>query len=214
MTTLNKKFDALLLHSYWYDLKNPGKLDICNEVQILAVRELLKKNDIKNIIIAGGKLYFKSPPIGTKIKSQLLKLLPKKYHDSILVIPNKKTTLGEIVEFENISRKNGWNKLASLGLKIHLPRIKKSFKHAFGGKENITFFSAEELIRKKSILKKFKSSDELKILSANEKIVTNIQKMPFGEMILELFAMIFTHKGYLQPKLVSFFTRKSKKSNL
>lgn len=206
MKSTNTKIDALLIHSYWYDLNNLGQIDICNEIQILAVQKLLQKYSIKNLVLTGGNLYQGQPPISASIKKKLIKILPKQKHKSILTFANKNTTKGEVLEFKKVAHKFGWRYLASLGLNDHMPRIKRTFKKNFTNDYEITYFVAEKILgAKDKMIKKFLQSKEMRLLKTNEEFIKNIEMVPLGGFILEFFAKFLNNKGHLQPKFLNWF---------
>lgn len=205
--------DALLIHSYWYDLNNLNNIDICNRIQILATIKLLKKYQIKSIVITGGSLLKGRSPIGEEIKKELRARLHKSSQTPILVFPYQKTTLGEIREFKKKAGKYKWLHLASIGLSIHMQRIKKGFKRVFNKQIGVAYyFSSDKIIKdNKRLYTQYLNSRELRILTLNEFIANKISNIPFfGNIIsilLEYFAKALSNKGYIQPRILNIFIK-------
>ena len=132
MNIKNKQIDALLIHCYWYNIDKKGELDIANHLQVLAAGILWKKCNIKKIVITGGNVFKGRIAIGEEIQKELLVKLPQTVKKSIIVIPTARTTLGEIREYKKIIDIHGWQNLSSLGLQVHLPRIKSTFCDTLG----------------------------------------------------------------------------------
>ena len=199
--------DAILIHAYWYDIKKRSSLDLANKIQILALKNICKKLNIKNVIISAGKISQNQPAIGYELKRQILLALPKKFHNRIHLYPSQKTTIGEIKKFREICQAQNWKKLAALGVSLHIPRIKKNFSKFFmEDKTPILFFEAEKnLSRALPILQKYRNSREYTLLKFNEQITRKIENVPLiGTPLLEIAGKFSIEKGYFQPKLIAW----------
>jgi len=204
----HKQIDALLIHCYWYDIDKKGKLDIANRLQVVAGSILWKKYNVKKIVICGGNVFKGKTAIGEAIQKELLVKLPQTVKKSIIVIPTAKTTLGEIKEFKKIIDIHNWQNLSSLGLRVHLPRIKLIFRKVFNKKiNNVNFICAEDVLTKNgngALVKKYKRSQESRLLAKNESLARKINCIPLSEFILEFVAKFVPSKGHLQPKILSW----------
>lgn len=203
------KIDALLVHTYWYDLENHGQIDICNHLQLFAVGKLWEDYEIRNVVIVGGHLYGGKPPIAAEIKKYLKSAFPNLPEKSVHVWPSEKTTFGEVKRFKKIVEKYKWQTLAALGLELHLPRIKRAFRRVFKGRE-IVFFVADKVLAddESGIVNKYHVSPEFRLLKTNETIVGYVEKVPIiGNLLLEFIGKIMIHKGYLQPNILSLFSK-------
>lgn len=209
MKSAQNKIDALLVHAYWLDTKKINKLDIGNEIQLLALKNIVKIYKPKNIVITAGKVHSRHPSMAYLLKREIIKSIPEKYLRNIHTHPSQKTTYGEISQFSIICKNKNWQRLASLGLSLHMPRIKKNFSKVFKNKK-VLFLEAESYLTDKDskTLSIYNKSSEFNLLKKNEVFVTFIEKMPFlGSFSLQLLSIIFINKGNLQPKVVRLFSK-------
>ena len=203
------RLDAILIHTYWYDINKINSLNLSNKIQALALKNICQNLEVKNIIITAGRVSQKQIAIGYQLKKQILSVLPKKLHSRVQIYPSQKTTVGEIKEFKEISQAQNWNRLGSLGVCLHLPRIKRDFVKVFkNDKHNILFFEAEKNLSKKDFpaLEKYRNSKEYTLLKLNEQIEKSIENIPIiGTIFLEIVSKFSVNKGHLQPKILNFF---------
>lgn len=205
-----KKIDAILIHAYWYDIQKKNSLDLSNTIQVIALKNICKNYDVKNIVITAGKVSPKQTAIGYKLKTEIESALPKKFHQIIHVDPNHKTTIGEIRGFRKISLSHKWNLLGDLGVSLHEPRIKRNFAKIFKNDTyNVVFFESDKYLSQKDLptLKKYRNSKEYTLLKLNEQIERAMENVPIiGSIFLEIVGKFSMNKGYLQPKIIDFLS--------
>jgi len=208
MQSISSHIDDLLIHCYWLDYNSKNLLDAHSNLQLLAVACLLKKTNIKKVVILGGKIDLHRKSLGKIIYQELSKKIDRKLASKIIVVPNSLTTRQEVRGFRKLVEKNHWHNIASLCLSVQLPRVKRAYKRIFSDKHNqIGFVKTEDMLNQLGYEKEvaeYTNSKELKLLKLNEILVGTINGIPIiGGYLIDIMIKIFPWKGVFLSKIFS-----------
>ncbi|MGD8744074.1 MAG: ElyC/SanA/YdcF family protein [Candidatus Woesebacteria bacterium] len=188
-----KERTAVLQHSYLGDRREDNKPDRLTRLGILAALEMYRGGEIDIICINVV------PELSDSQVERYKMLLKNGLNDEDLIVEAETvSTAGEVKKFKQLADERGWEKLITIGNKVHLPRIKKEVKKTFGDRE-VTVMSAEEILsrysRYLSILEDKEGWPEQRSLALQERILST---PILGELVLQLTPILSKQKVAIQ----------------
>lgn len=165
-------FDAVLVHAYWLKEYPDGRLrpSIGGRLQIRAAAELFRRGLVKNIFLAGGRIWGNEYPSLAHVMGEELQ---RRFHvptSCIHLVNEAKDTSLEVDLFLAKAHQLGWKNLLGLASNIHLPRIRKLHR---SGKIRMEVITNEEVLSNtsppyKQFIKKLLCSPRVKMYKIYE----------------------------------------------
>lgn len=186
MRKLLKIYDAVIvLGKNWKQYPPTGanpknftlELSVESQLSALAAGEMFREGLVKKIILSTGKTAGRNfPSEAAAMKKFMKKYFPRVPAKTIILEERSFDTATNVIEVKKIVKKHGFNNLALLTTKAHMPRADKLFRH-FGLKVH-DIYSEDEVkkisIRHRKLVKKYENSRKIKVEKIKELLLRQL----------------------------------------